>query len=162
MADTKDIQAEFKVIADADAAINSYLYDHEDAIVTDDRAKTYPLFLLYKNFPFRYDQFSWHKRTYSMTIGIFDDWNIAEQKDKPIDEKYSDIENTMEQYLREFISRSLGETVLITTPQDWQIPTPELITVEKVDSFVTDKLVGLKATFELIVNNDCDTGTFVY
>ena len=162
MADFKDIQVEFKTIADAFASTSTFLYSRPEQVNWDDRTQGFPLVLLHRPHPFTYENFYDKIRIYSITISLFDLWQIAEQKTKNLDVKFSDIEDLWEKFIREFIDRSKGETVLITSKQPWRVPNPEAISVEHIYPTHSDRLVEIKGSFLLRLETDCDLGSFVY
>lgn len=161
MADIKEVIEELETIANAFTSVKSFNYGYESEININ-RVKAFPHIHISNVHP--YDQpkgFFEARRNYLMTIWLYDLYPIEEQKTVTEETKRGTMENILEQYVREFISRSQGETAQVTTIQDWTF----IHISFRADSFKdahNDKLVGIEATMTLEVVTDCDTGTFNY
>ena len=159
MADFTDIVTEVNTIATAQSGINSFKYGNVFEL-NESRTLSKPLLLLQKQRAVNFPAFENKVKTYEVTFGIYDTYKEAQKSSKDYADKQKDMENLMEQFLREFRKRSLGNTTQVTSVQEWHMT--EAVRVELIEVVGTDKLIGIEATVSLIVFSDCDEGTFSY
>jgi|15BtaG_2_1085339.scaffolds.fasta_scaffold00502_14 hypothetical protein len=163
MADFTDIVTEFSTIATAQTGINSFKYGNPDEINTS-RQNTKPLLILHKQRAVTYPDFQKNLKTFEVSFGIYDTYFEEQKASKVYADKQQDLLNLMEHFLREFRSRSLGNTTEVTSVQEWHMPSndEDKITINFVEVVGVDKLAGVEATISLTIFSDCDTGTFSY
>ena len=163
MADFTDIVTEFSTIATAQSGINSFKYGNPDEINTS-RQNTKPLLILHKQRAVSFPDFEKKVKTFEVSFGIYDTFHESQKATKTYANKQQDLMNLVEQFLREFRSRSLGDTTEVTSVQSWHMPSndQDTVNIELVEIVGVDKLVGAEAKINLTVFSDCDTGTFSY
>mgnify|MGYP004447657257 CR=1 FL=1 len=163
MADFTDIVTEFSTIAAAQSGISSFKYGNPDEINTS-RQNTKPLLILHKQRGVSFPDFQKKLKTFEISFGIYDTYVESQKATKTYANKQQDLMNLMEQFLREFRSRSLGDTTEVTSVQSWNMPSndQDVVNIEFVEVVGVDKLAGVEATINLSVYSDCDTGTFSY
>ena len=163
MADFTDIVTEFSTIATAQSGINSFKYGNPDEINTS-RQNTKPLLILNKQRSASFPDFQKKVKRFEVTFGVYDTFHESQKASKTYANKQQDLMNLLEQFLREFRSRSLGDTTQVTSTQAWHMPSgaADSVTIRFIEVIGADKLVGAVATINIFVNADCDTGTFTY
>ena len=164
MADFKDIVTEISIIAAAQSGISSFKYGNPFEI-NESRAKTKPMLMLHKQRTITFNNFKKKFKDYEIIIGIYDTYKQSEQSTKEYQEKQQDLENLMEQFIREFRKRSLGRTSQVTSSQDWFMLSgdgSDIVRLELIENVGADKYVGIEATLMLRAFSDCSEGTFSY
>lgn len=159
MADFTDIVTEFNTIATAQSGISSFKYGNVFEL-NESRTLSKPLLLLQKQRTLQYAAFEKKLKTYEVVVGIYDTYKEAQKSSKTYADKQKDLENLMEQFLREFRKRSLGSTTQVTSVQSWIMDEP--VRMELIEVVGADKLSGIEATITIRVFSDCDEGTFSY
>jgi len=163
MADISNIITELETIATAQVGIESFEYSNIFDLNTF-RTTTKPMMIVQRQTELSFPDFQKKFKDYQLKIGIYDDYNLAEQQTTAYASKQKELEDLMEQFLREFRSRSLGETTQVTTPQDWfmQSGTSDLVRMELIEIIGNDKLIAIESTVTVRTFSDCDVGTFNY
>lgn len=159
MADFTDIVTEFKTIATAQSGINSFKYAHAFEL-NESRSSSKPMLLLHKQTAYAFPTFDRKIKQFNVTVGIYDNYFQSEKATKTYANKQKDLENLIEQFIREFRKRTTGQTAQITSAQNWFMS--QQVNLELIEAVGTDKLIGVEATFEISVFADCDEGTFSY
>lgn len=159
MADISDIKTEMQTIAEAQTGISTFVLGKQSDINVN-RSSAKPIFILTKQPSVTYPAHEKKFKTYPVTFGIYDTYDITEQGSKSYDEKQKDLENLVDQFIKEFKKRSHGQTTEITTPQEWWIQ--EEIVANFIEVIGNDGLIGIEVTAVVTTFNDCDEGTFSY
>ncbi len=164
MAQIDSVVDEFRTIATAFTGIETFDYEHITALNTKYDQSQKPLFLLQKKPPTVIQPTEDHSfKTYTLTFGIYDDYNRDEKSTTDFEDKEAEIEQKMEQFIQQFIARSIGETTQVTTPQPWMVIETALnLDVEKIYPIAKGQLIATEATMTVRVDSSCIAGTFNY
>jgi hypothetical protein len=155
MADLKDVVAEMETIAGLGTNnIQSFKYGNEFEI-NEFRQSTKPLFLFHKQRAYSYPIFERKQRDYTITIGIYDQYNQEERSSTDYMSKQLELEDEMEKFIRSFRTRYIADA----TNKTWYMLSgaEDKITGELIEVIGADKLIGITATFLIRVFTDCDT-----
>ena len=159
MADFTDIVTEFQTIATAQSGINSFKYGNAFEL-NESRQKAKPLLMLQKQRRVSFQDFTKNYKDYALTFGIYDNYYESEKATKTYAEKQKDLELLIEQFIREFRSRSTGDTAQSTSSKNWFML--NAVNMELIEVLGADKLVGIEASLSIRVFTDCSTGSFSY
>ena len=163
MADIKNLVSEFEIIANAQVGINSFKYANSYE-VNEFRTDTKPLLMLHKQRSVTFTDFEKKFKDYTLVVGIYDTYLESQKLTIDYQTKQSNLEDLMEQFLREVRSRYLGETVQSLIPKDWFMLSgdQDIVRFELIEVMGSDKLIGIESTMVFRTFSDCDTGTFNY
>lgn len=154
MAEIKDVVEEFETIANLGTNdIQSFKYGNEFEL-NESRGKTKPLLLFHKQRAFTYQVFSNKYKDYTVTIGLYDQYNSEERQTTSYIAKQQYLEDLMEKLIRTFRSRYEA-----TSAKSWFMLSGAADTVsgELIEVIGVDKLIGITATFVVRVFTDCET-----
>lgn len=155
MADLKDVVTEMETIAGLGTNnIQSFKYGNEFEI-NEFRQSTKPLLLFHKQRAYSYATFERKHRDYTITIGIYDQYNQTERGTTDYITKQLSLEDEMEKFIRSFRTRYIADA----TNKTWYMLSgaEDRITGELIEVIGADKLIGITATFVVRVFTDCDT-----
>lgn len=157
MAQIDDIVTEFRTITTAFASINTFFYSHITELNTDLKQSPRPILLLQSAPPTQMLSVEDHtSKLYTLTFGIYDDYNRSERSAKSLEVKQAEVELIMEQFIQEFTRRS------VETPKEWYPSSITFRDIEKIDYIGNSKLIGTECIMQLRVDSSCETGTFNY
>ena len=144
MADISDIVSELNTIATAQVGINSFEYENIFDLNTL-RTNLKPMMIMQKQVGVTFPDFEKKFKDYKMIIGIYDTYKEAQQVSTSYEDKQKALEDLMEQFIREFRSRYLGETTQSPSPKEWymQSGSSDIVTSELIEVIGNDKLVGI-------------------
>ena len=153
MADLKDVVDEFETIANLGSNdIQSFLYGNEFEL-NEARTKTKPLLIFHKQRAFTYQIFEKKNKDYTITIGLYDQYNAAEKTSTAFVTKQLYMEDLMEKLIRTFRSRYIASSsswFMLSNAED-------SVSGELIEVIGSDKLIGVTASFVVRVFTDCDT-----
>tara|TARA_R100000808_G_C2040885_1_gene80557 strand:- start:95 stop:562 length:468 start_codon:yes stop_codon:yes gene_type:complete len=155
MADLKDVVTEMETIAGLGTNnIQSFKYGNEFEI-NEFRQSTKPLLLFHKQRAYSYATFERKHRDYTITIGIYDQYNQTERGTTDYITKQLSLEDEMEKFIRSFRTRYIADA----STKTWYMLSgaEDRITGELIEVIGADKLIGITATFVVRVFTDCDT-----
>ncbi len=160
MAKYGDIINEFETVADAFAAVNYFKYNKVSEVNGSLRDKAYPMILVNSspNYVRGENNNSFLPRGKRFTFNIFcyGDFNTAERKVKDLEVKQGEIDNILDQYIAELISRNIdgsnGFSIVNNTGLQGFL----------AHEIHNDKLVQSTYTVVIELDSDCITGTFNY
>ena len=159
MGKISDIVNEFKTVAEAYESVNSFIFDRLSS-VNASRVKSWPLILLESTpdttFGKLNGKFLPASKNYRFRLFLFDDYDIAEKKTKELQDKQSDVEDMLNRYLAEVMSRN------VSAENGFRIEQPEQIRGLIAHDVHNGKLVQSSITFNVVVDSDCVNGVFNY
>jgi|LULN01.1.fsa_nt_gb hypothetical protein len=155
MADLKDVVSEFETIANLGTNdIKSFKYGNEFEL-NEARTKVKPILLFHKQRAFTYRIFERKHKDYTITIGLYDQYNSSEKSTTDFVSKQLYMEDLMEKLIRTFRSRYLADA----SNKTWFMLSnaEDSVSGELIEVIGVDKLIGITATFVVRVFTDCDT-----
>ena len=155
MADLKDVVTEMETIAGLGTnSIQSFKYGNEFEI-NELRTTTKPILMFHKQRAYSYATFERKHRDYTITKGIYDQYNQTEKSSTDYITKQLALEDEMEKFIRSFRTRYIADA----TNKTWYMLSgaEDKITGELIEVIGSDKLIGITATFLIRVFTDCDT-----
>ena len=155
MADLKDVVSEFETIANLGTNdIKSFKYGNESEL-NEARTEIKPMLLFHKQKTFTYQVFERKYKDYTITIGLYDQYNSSEKSSTDFISKQLYMEDLMEKLIRTFRGRYLADA----SNKTWFMLSnaEDSVSGELIEVIGVDKLIGITATFVVRVFTDCDT-----
>lgn len=159
MASIKDIVDEFETVADAFTGVSTFKYANP-AEINEFHDITFPLLMLHKQRSLQAIEQRGKWKTYSLTFGIYDDYNELEKETVDYQTKQDQIEEKIFQFIEEIDTRSLNGT----SSRDWSFPsgTADSFNGELIEYFGDQKLIAVEVTINIRVFGTCTAGIFNY
>ena len=160
MAKFDSIINELRIVAEAFTSVNYFVYDRVSSINGRLQDKDYPMILVDSS-PNNVrgvsnNSYLPRKKQFIFNIFCYDVFNKKEKETTSLEEKQAQVDNILDQYIAELISRNIeGEN-------GFSIIKNATLTGFLAHDVHNDKLVQSTYTMTIELDSDCIEGTFVY
>lgn len=151
-----DIVTELQTVANADAAIKSFIYG-DISEVNNQRGKNYPLLLVDRNVTSRSVDLRGKKAIYTFRLFFYELFQRT-QDAQDIDQSYQQsLEKVINEYIQEIHRRSK-----VTIGDVYRVNNYEALSYAYSFYKANDMLQQINVNLEIIATLDCETGVFNY
>ncbi len=160
MAKYESIINEFEVVAEAFTSVNYFVYDRVSSVNGRLQDKAYPMILIDSTPNYvrgdSNNSFLPKGKRFTFNIFCYGDYNKKEKEVKDLQTKQAEIDNVLDQYIAELISRNIEGS------NGFSIVDGTSLSGFLAHDIHNDKLVQSTYTMTVELDSDCIEGTFNY